>query len=203
MDVSVYDDNGHPVVGSKGELVCRRPFPSQPLGFWGDTSGEKYFKAYFSRFENIWCQGDYVELTERNTMVFYGRSDAVLNPGGVRIGTAEIYRQVETIPDVLESIAIGQEWDNDVRVVLFVRLRDDLKLDDQLITLIKTTIRRNASPRHMPAKVIQVPDIPRTMSGKLVELAVKKVIHGEPVTNRDAFANPESLEFYKNIPELQ
>lgn len=203
MDVSVYDDNGKLVEGVKGELVCRSPFPSQPLGFWGDSGGKKYYEAYFSRFENVWCQGDYVELTERNTMVFYGRSDAVLNPGGVRIGTAEIYRQVETIPEVLESIAIGQEWENDVRVILFVRLRDGLKLDDSLVSLIKTTIRNNASPRHMPAKVIQVPDIPRTMSGKLVELAVKKVIHDEPVTNRDAFANPESLEFYKNIPELK
>ena len=203
MDVAVYDDNGRLIKGSKGELVCLRPFPSQPLGFWGDISGEKYYEAYFSRIENVWCQGDYVELTERNTMVFYGRSDAVLNPGGVRIGTAEIYRQVETIPQVLESIAIGQEWDNDVRVVLFVRLRDGFKLDNDLVSLIKTTIRHNASPRHMPAMVIQVPDIPRTMSGKLVELAVKKVIHDEPVTNRDAFANPESLEFYKNIPELK
>ena len=203
MDVAVYDDNGRLIKGSKGELVCLRPFPSQPLGFWGDISGEKYYEAYFSRFENVWCQGDYVELTKRNTMVFYGRSDAVLNPGGVRIGTAEIYRQVETIPQVLESIAIGQEWDNDVRVVLFVRLRDGFKLDNDLVSLIKTTIRHNASPRHMPAMVIQVPDIPRTMSGKLVELAVKKVIHDEPVTNRDAFANPESLEFYKNIPELK
>lgn len=202
MDVSVYDDSGEPVVGIKGELVCRRPFPSQPLGFWGDTSGKKYYEAYFSRFGNVWCQGDYVELTERNTMVFYGRSDAVLNPGGVRIGTAEIYRQVETIPEVLESIAIGQEWENDVRVVLFVRLRQGLELDEDLTKLIKITIRRNASPRHMPAMVIQVPDIPRTMSGKLVELAVKKVIHGEPVTNRDALANPDALEFYKNIPEL-
>lgn len=202
MDVSVYSEDGDPVVGFKGELVCRSPFPSQPLGFWGDESGEKYHDAYFSRFDNVWCQGDYVELTERNTMIFYGRSDAVLNPGGVRIGTAEIYRQVETIPDVLESIAIGQEWDNDVRVVLFVRLRDGLKLDEDLTQLIKSTIRRNASPRHTPAKVIQVPDIPRTMSGKLVELAVKKVIHGESVSNRDAFANPESLAFYKNIPEL-
>jgi len=203
MDVSVYDDNGRLVEGIKGELVCRSPFPSQPLGFWGDSSGKKYYEAYFSRFENIWCQGDYVELTERNTMVFYGRSDAALNPGGVRIGAAEIYRQVEIIPEVLECIAIGQEWENDVRVVLFVRLRDGLKLNDGLITLIKTTIRNNASPRHMPAKVIQVPDIPRTMSGKLVELAVKKVIHNEPVSNSDAFANPESLEFYKNIPELK
>lgn len=202
MDVSVYNEEGDPVVGIKGELVCRSPFPSQPLGFWGDESGQKYHEAYFSRFDNVWCQGDYVELTERNTMIFYGRSDAVLNPGGVRIGTAEIYRQVETIPDVLESIAIGQEWENDVRVVLFVRLRDGLKLDEELIQLIKSTIRRNASPRHTPAKVIQVPDIPRTMSGKLVELAVKKVIHGESVSNRDAFANPESLAFYKNIPEL-
>ena len=202
MDVSVYNEEGDPVVGIKGELVCRSPFPSQPLGFWGDESGQKYHEAYFSRFDNVWCQGDYVELTERNTMIFYGRSDAVLNPGGVRIGTAEIYRQVETIPEVLESIAIGQEWNNDVRVVLFVRLRDGLKLDEDLIQLIKSTIRRNASPRHTPAKVIQVPDIPRTMSGKLVELAVKKVIHGEPVSNRDAFANPESLAFYKNIPEL-
>jgi len=202
MDVSVYNEDGDLVVGIKGELVCRSPFPSQPLGFWGDESGEKYHDAYFSRFDNVWCQGDYVELTERNSMIFYGRSDAVLNPGGVRIGTAEIYRQVETIPEVLESIAIGQEWDNDVRVVLFVRLRDGLKLDEDLTQLIKSTIRRNASPRHTPAKVIQVPDIPRTMSGKLVELAVKKVIHGESVSNHDAFANPESLAFYKNIPEL-
>ena len=184
MAVAVFDDKGEPVVGIKGELVCRRAFPSQPLGFWGDDKGEKYRETYFSRFENVWCQGDYVELTHRNTMVFFGRSDAVLNPGGVRIGTAEIYRQVETIPEVLESVAVGQEWDNDVRVILFVRLREGLTLEDELIGLIKTTIRKNASPRHMPAKVIQVPDIPRTMSGKLAELAVKKVIHGEPVTKR-------------------
>ena len=202
MDVSVYDDNANPVVHIKGELVCRRAFPSQPLCFWGDVDGKKYYDTYFSRFQNVWCQGDYVELSERNTMVFYGRSDAVLNPGGVRIGTAEIYRQIETIPEVLESIAIGQAWEKDERIVLFVRLRDERKLDDGLIKLIKTTIRQNASPRHMPAKVIQVPDIPRTMSGKLVELAVKRVIHGEPVLNLDAFANPDSLEFYKNIPEL-
>jgi acetoacetyl-CoA synthetase len=202
MDVSVYDDNANPVVHIKGELVCRRAFPSQPLCFWGDVDGKKYYDTYFSRFQNVWCQGDYVELSERNTMVFYGRSDAVLNPGGVRIGTAEIYRQIETIPEVLESIAIGQAWEKDERIVLFVRLRDERKLDDGLIKLIKTTIRQNASPRHMPAKVIQVPDIPRTMSGKLVELAVKRVIDGEPVLNLDAFANPDSLEFYKNIPEL-
>ncbi|MCW8194771.1 acetoacetate--CoA ligase [Proteobacteria bacterium 005FR1] len=203
MKVEVFDENGKPIVGEKGELVCTAPFPSQPICFWSDENDEKYREAYFEKYPNYWSQGDYVELTERGTMIFYGRSDAVLNPGGVRIGTAEIYRQVESMPEILESLAIGQEWDNDIRIVLFVRLQDGVVLDDALIKAVKTRIRQNASPRHVPAKVIAVTDIPRTKSGKIVELAVKKIVHGEPIKNVEALANPESLAQFKGIPELQ
>ena len=202
MNVQVFDDEGRPVVGEKGELVCTAPFPSMPIYFWNDADGEKYHAAYFSRFPGIWCHGDFMELTERGTAIIYGRSDATLNPGGVRIGTAEIYRQVEKLDEVLEALVIGQNWDNDVRVVLFVRLRDDLELDDALAAKIRSTIRRNTTPRHVPAKVLQVADIPRTKSGKIVELAVRNVVHGEPVKNIEALANPEALEHFRGRNEL-
>ncbi len=203
MAVAVYDEAGNESVGRKGELVCTKPFPSMPVGFWNDPEGQKYHDAYFARFENIWCHGDYAELTPRGGLVIYGRSDAVLNPGGVRIGTAEIYRQVEKLDEILESIVVGQAWDNDVRVVLFVKLRDGVTLDDALEKRIRQVIRENTTPRHVPAKILAVADIPRTISGKIVELAVRKVIHGESVDNTDALANPEALEHFRDRPELQ
>jgi acetoacetyl-CoA synthetase len=203
LAVEVYDDDGKPVRGQKGELVCTQPFPCMPIYFWNDPDGKKYHAAYFERFANIWCHGDYVELTAHDGMIIHGRSDAVLNPGGVRIGTAEIYRQVEQAPEVIESLVIGQDWDNDVRVVLFVKLRDGVTLDDALKDRLRKQIRQNASPRHVPAVILQVADIPRTKSGKIVELAVRDVVHGRPIKNREALANPEALEFYKDLPELR
>ncbi|HXV07396.1 MAG TPA: acetoacetate--CoA ligase [Burkholderiales bacterium] len=203
LKVEVYDDDGRPVIGEKGELVCSAPFPSMPVDFWNDPDGAKYREAYFARFPGVWCHGDYMELTPRGTAVIYGRSDAVLNPGGVRIGTAEIYRQVEQLPEVVESLVIGQDWERDVRVVLFVRLRDGLTLDQALVDKIKRQIRTNTTPRHVPAKICQVEDIPRTKSGKIVELAVRNVVHGRPVKNREALANPEALALFENLPELQ
>lgn len=207
MDVEVYDENGKPVRGQKGELVCLAPFPSMPLGFWNDPDGTKYRAAYFERFPGIWCHGDWVELTEHDGMVIYGRSDATLNPGGVRIGTAEIYRQVEQLDEVEESIVIGQNWPpgelGDVRVVLFVRLRHGLTLDQGLVERIRQQIRANTTPRHVPAKIVQVLDIPRTKSGKIVELAVRNVVHGEPVKNVEALANPEALEQFRDRDELK
>ncbi len=203
MDVKVFDDDGKPVVGAKGELVCSAPFPSMPIRFWNDPDGAKYHAAYFDRFPGVWCHGDYMELSARGTCVIHGRSDATLNPGGVRIGTAEIYRQVEQLDEVVESLVIGQDWDNDVRVVLFVRLREGLALDDALVKKIKDQIRRNTTPRHVPAKVVQVADIPRTKSGKIVELAVRNVVHDNPVRNIEALANPEALEHFKGIAELK
>ena len=203
MRVDVFDDEGHPVRGKKGELVCTSPFPSMPIGFWNDPDGDKYRAAYFTKFPGVWCHGDYVELTEHGGMIIYGRSDAVLNPGGVRIGTAEIYRQVEQLDEVVESLVIGQTWAGDVRVVLFVRLRDGVTLDHVLVDRIKAHIRTHTTPRHVPAKIIQVTDIPRTKSGKIVELAVRDVVHGRPVTNREALANPEALELYRDLAELQ
>jgi len=203
MKVEVYDEEGKAVCGQKGELVCTRPFPSMPVGFWNDADGKRYHDAYFAKYANVWCHGDYVELTGRGGMIIYGRSDAVLNPGGVRIGTAEIYRQVEQLDEVLESLVIGQDWNKDVRVVLFVKLREGLALDDALIEKIKNRIRANTTPRHVPAKVLQVADIPRTKSGKIVELAVRNVVHGELVKNAEALANPEALAHYANRAELQ
>ena len=207
MKVDVYDENGKPVREQKGELVCTAPFPSMPLGFWNDPDGAKYRAAYFERFPGIWCHGDWVELTAHDGVIIYGRSDATLNPGGVRIGTAEIYRQVEQLEEVVESIVIGQDWPpgevGDVRVVLFVRLRDGVALDQPLIDRIKRQIRTNTTPRHVPAKVVQVSDIPRTKSGKIVELAVRNVVHGEPVKNVEALANPEALEEFRNRDELK
>lgn len=202
MKVEVFDEAGKPVRGQKGELVCTRPFPVMPVGFWNDPDCRKYRAAYFERYPGAWCHGDYVELTDHDGFIIYGRSDATLNPGGVRIGTAEIYRQVEKLDEVVESLVVGQEWDHDVRVVLFVRLRDGLALDDALVRKIKETIRANTTPRHVPAKVLQVADIPRTKSGKIVELAVRNVVHGEPVKNVEALANPEALDYFRNRPEL-
>ena len=202
MKVEVFDEAGRSVEGEKGELVCTEPFPAMPVGFWNDPDERRYRAAYFEKFPGVWCHGDFAELTEHGGMIIYGRSDAVLNPGGVRIGTAEIYRQVERIDEVLEGLVIGQEWENDVRVVLFVRLREGLDLDEALVARIRDQIRRNASPRHVPAKVIQVADIPRTKSGKIVELAVRDIVHGRPVKNREALANPEALDLFASLPEL-
>jgi len=203
MAVEVFNSQGEAVIDEKGELVCSQTFPCQPLYFWGDESGEKYHNAYFSKYKNVWHHGDYVRLTNNGGIVIYGRSDATLNPGGVRIGTAEIYRHVEQLDEVIESIVIGQEWDNDVRVVLFVVLKKDLTLTENLTDKIRKTIREKCTPRHMPARVIQVAEIPRTKSGKIVELAVRDIVHNREIQNRGALANPESLEYYKNIPELQ
>lgn len=203
MDVQVWNDNGQAVTGEKGELVCTQHFPSMPVGFWNDTDGEKFRAAYFATFPGVWAHGDYAEQTEHGGLVIHGRSDAVLNPGGVRIGTAEIYRQVEKVPQVLEAIAIGQDWQGDVRVVLFVRLREGLTLDDALREAIRRVIRANTTPRHVPAKIVQVADIPRTLSGKIVELAVRNVVHGRPVKNTDALANPQALALFHDLQELQ
>lgn len=203
MAVDVFDDDGHPLLNQKGELVCTKTFPSQPVYFWADENGEKYHNAYFARFDNVWHHGDYVLLTEHGSMVIYGRSDATLNPGGVRIGTAEIYRHVEQLDEVIESIVIGQDWNSDVRVVLFVVLQDGLSLDEELTNKIRKTIREKCTPRHMPAKVIQVNEIPRTKSGKIVELAVREVVHNRAVKNIHSLANPEALELYRNLPKLQ
>jgi acetoacetyl-CoA synthetase len=191
------------VQGEKGELVCTKAFPSMPVGFWNDPDGSKYHLAYFDRYPGVWHHGDYVELTASGGVIIYGRSDATLNPGGVRIGTAEIYRQVEQVEEVVESLVIGQDWDNDVRVVLFVKLREGLALDDALVDRIKKRIRQNTTPRHVPARVIQVTDIPRTKSGKIVELAVRNMVHGRPVKNAEALANPEALEQYRDRSELK
>jgi len=202
MAVEVFDEQGRPVVGEKGELVCSSPFPSMPIGFWNDPDGSKYRAAYFEKYPNVWRHGDWSEITAHGGIIIYGRSDAVLNPGGVRIGTAEIYRQVEQLEQVVESLVIGQDWQGDVRVVLFVKLRDGLDLDDAVVNVIKRRIRDNTTPRHVPAKIIQVGDIPRTKSGKIVELAVRDVVHGRAVKNIEALANPEALEQFKNRPEL-
>jgi acetoacetyl-CoA synthetase len=203
MRVEVFDDDGHSLQGQQGELVCTAPFPSMPVGFWNDPDGSRYRAAYFERFPNVWCHGDFAVLTARGGLVILGRSDAVLNPGGVRIGTAEIYRQVEKLDEVLESIAIGQHWDNDVRVVLFVRLRPGVALDAALEQRIRSVIRDNTTPRHVPARIVAVTDIPRTISGKIVELAVREVVHGRPVKNTDALANPAALEEFRDRPELR
>ena len=203
MAVEVWDDDGKPVgPGQKGELVCVKPFPSMPVMFWNDRGGAKYHSAYFERFDNIWCHGDFAEWTAHGGIIIHGRSDATLNPGGVRIGTAEIYAQVERIPEVVEALAIGQDWDNDVRVVLFVRLAKGVVLDDALVKTIKQQIRVGASPRHVPARIIAVADIPRTKSGKITELAVRDIVHGRTVKNQEALANPEALALYSNLPEL-
>ncbi|HUF81566.1 MAG TPA: acetoacetate--CoA ligase [Burkholderiales bacterium] len=204
MRVEVYSEDGRPSpAGEKGELVCTQPFPSMPVGFWNDPGGEQYHTTYFDKFPGVWRHGDYCELTEHDGMIIWGRSDAVLNPGGVRIGTAEIYRVVEQVPEVLEAVAVGQSWQDDVRVILFLRLRDGVLLDAPLINSIRQEIRQHASPRHVPAKIIQVGDIPRTRNGKIAEIAVRNVIEKQPVQNREALANPEALRLFDNLPQLQ
>jgi acetoacetyl-CoA synthetase len=202
LAVDVFDADGRPVRGQKGELVCTAPFPSMPLGFWNDPDEARYRAAYFERYPNIWHHGDFAEITEHDGIVIYGRSDATLNPGGVRIGTAEIYRQVEKLDEVIESIVIGQDWDGDVRVVLFVVLKPGLSLDEALIGKIKAEIRANCTPRHVPAKIVQVADIPRTKSGKITELAVRDVVHGRPIKNIESLANPDSLAAFKDVEAL-
>jgi acetoacetyl-CoA synthetase len=203
MAVEVFDDQGRSLRGEKGELVCTRPFPSMPVAFWNDPDGAKYRAAYFEKYPNVWRHGDWCEITEHGGIVIYGRSDAVLNPGGVRIGTAEIYRQVEQLGEVVESLVIGQQWQGDVRVVLFVKLQEGMSLEDPLVAKIKQQIRQNTTPRHVPAKIVQVSDIPRTKSGKIVELAVREVVHGRDVKNLEALANPGALEYFRNRPELE
>jgi len=202
MAVEVFDDSGKPVTKEKGELVCTRPFPSMPIGFWNDSDGARYRAAYFERYPNVWRHGDWCEITEHGGIVIYGRSDAVLNPGGVRIGTAEIYRQVEQLDEIVESLVIGQDWEGDVRVVLFVKLREGVSLSQELVSSIKKRIRDNTTPRHVPAKIVAVADIPRTKSGKIVELAVREVVHGRTVKNMEALANPEALAHFRNRTEL-
>ncbi|WP_411566648.1 acetoacetate--CoA ligase [Pseudomonas orientalis] len=202
MAIEVWDDQGRPLVGEKGELVCTRHFPAMPIGLWNDPQQQTLRASYFTQFPGVWAQGDYAEQHLNGSLLIHGRSDAVLNPGGVRIGTAEIYRQVEKVPQVLESLAIGQRWQDDVRVVLFVRLDDGVQLDEALEQQIRQMIRVNTTPRHVPAKIIAVTDIPRTISGKIVELAVRNVVHGEPVKNTDALANPQALEQFRDRAEL-
>jgi acetoacetyl-CoA synthetase len=202
MAMQVWDDDGKPITSGKGELVCARAFPCMPLGFWNDADGAKYRAAYFERFDGVWCHGDFAEWTPHGGIIIHGRSDATLNPGGVRIGTAEIYAQVEQIPEVVEAIAIGQDWDDDVRIVLFVRLKEGIALDDGLVDRIKRQIRAGASPRHVPAKIVAVSDIPRTKSGKITELAVRDVVHGRTIKNQEALANPEALDLYRDLAEL-
>ncbi|MDY6851574.1 MAG: acetoacetate--CoA ligase, partial [Thermodesulfobacteriota bacterium] len=201
--VMAYDDNGKPVYNQTGELVCTAPFPSMPIYFWDDPDGEKYLNAYFRKYPGVWCHGDFIEIKDNGGIVIYGRSDATLNPGGVRIGTADIYNVVETMPEIADSLVIGQNWDNDVRVILFVKMAEGKELTDDLQKKIRTAIRISASPRHMPAKIIEIADIPYTINMKKVELAVKNVVHGREVTNKDALANPDSLKLYENLEELK
>lgn len=202
MKLAVYNEQGQSIINARGELVCTQPFPSMPVGFWNDPHQTLYKKAYFERFADTWAHGDFAEITSHHGLIIYGRSDAVLNPGGVRIGTAEIYRQVEKISDIIDSVVIGQSWKNDVRIVLFVVLSDNKILDDALKDTIRKTIRQQASPRHVPAKILQVPAIPRTISGKVVEIAVRQIVEGQAVNNLDSLANPEALDYFKNREEL-
>jgi len=203
MKVFAYNEDGQPIVGQQGELVCTAPFPSMPIYFWDDPDGAKYQAAYFARFPGVWTHGDFIEVTERGGLIMYGRSDATLNPGGVRIGTAEIYRVIEQMEEIEDSVVVGQSWKNDIRVVLFVKMGTDGVLSDDLKDRIKKKIRAGASPRHVPAKIVSIPDIPYTLNMKKVELAVRKVIHGQEVTNKDALKNPEALNYYANLDELK
>ena len=202
MDVDIFDENRESLVDQEGELVCKNPFPSMPVKFWNDQTGKKYKEAYFEKFVGVWRHGDWAKITERGTIVIYGRSDATLNPGGVRIGTAEIYNAVEKLNEIVESLVIAQNWNNDVRIVLFLKLHDGLKLTQQLKEKVINQIRKNLTPRHVPAKVISVPDIPRTRSGKITELAVRDIVHGKEIRNKEALANPEALLYFSNVPDL-
>ena len=203
MDVDIIADDGTSLARGKGELVCRQSFPSVPIGFWNDPDNRQFHAAYFARLPNIWAHGDYAEITANNGLIIHGRSDALLNPGGIRIGTAEIYRQVEKFPAILDSVAVAQQWDDDSRIILFVRLQDGMQLTDTLEADIRQTIRTNTTPRHVPAQIIQVADIPRTRTGKVAELAVRKVIHNEAVNNIEALANPDSLDLFRDLPVLR
>ena len=203
MAVDVFDDAGLPMASGKGELVCTKPFTAMPVGFLNDPDGSKYSSAYFERYPGVWRHGDFAEWTEHGGLVMQGRSDATLNPGGVRIGTAEIYRQVEQLDEVKEAIVIGQDWDNDVRVVLFVVLAEGVTLDESLRQKIKAKIRGGASPRHVPALILEVADIPRTKSGKITEIAVRDIVHGREVKNKEALANPRALDYFKDLKELR
>jgi len=203
MNMQILSEDGKPLKEEKGELVCASPFPSQPIYFWNDPDGKKYHMAYFDKFPHVWAHGDYVMQTEHNGFIIFGRSDATLNPGGVRIGTAEIYQQVDQIDEVVDCMAVGQGWEGSERIILFVVMREGCKLTDAIRKAIKNLIRKNASPHHVPAKIIAVPELPRTISGKIVELAVKKMIHNEPVKNTEALANPKSLKYFENLPELK
>jgi acetoacetyl-CoA synthetase len=203
MDVRAFDLDGNELIDEQGELVCCKPFPSMPIYFWDDADGSKYHNAYFDVYPNVWRHGDFVTVTRRGGVVMLGRSDATLNPGGVRIGTAEIYRQVEQMDEIDDSVVVGQDWKNDIRVILFVKLADDVELTEDLKNRIRQVIRTNASPRHVPAKIISIPDVPYTLNMKKVELAVKKVIQGQPVLNKDALSNPEALDHYAGIEELK
>jgi acetoacetyl-CoA synthetase len=203
MKVFAYNDQGRPVWNETGELVCTAAFPSMPVFFWDDPDGRKYHNAYFDKYEGVWRHGDWIRITPTGGVVIYGRSDATLNPGGVRIGTADIYSVLDNIPEIADSLVVGQDWDNDVRVILFVKLNEGEELTEDLVGRIKKAVRVSASPRHVPAKILPVADIPYTINMKKVELAVRNIIHGEPVTNRDALANPDSLELYKNLEELK
>jgi acetoacetyl-CoA synthetase len=203
MKVEAYDENGRPVIGKQGELVCSKPFPSMPIYFWDDPDGAKYHSAYFGVYPNVWRHGDFIMINDHGGVTIYGRSDATLNPGGVRIGTAEIYRLVEQIEEVEDSVVVGQNWKNDVRVILFVKMAQGCRLTDDTRSKILRMIRENASPRHVPKKIISVPAVPYTLNMKKVELAVKKIIEDKPVLNRDALSNPDVLEFYGNLKELQ
>jgi acetoacetyl-CoA synthetase len=202
MDVHVFNEKGKSIKNTKGELVCTQSFPTMPLFFWNDKNNEKYQNAYFNKFPNVWCHGDYLMKTESNGFIIFGRSDATLNPGGVRIGTAEIYRQVEQLDEIVEGLVVGQTWEGDTRVILFVRLNPEFKLTKDLTDKIKSKIRIGASPRHVPSKIIAVEDIPRTKSGKIAELAVRDIIHNKEINNQTALANPECLNYFKNIEEL-
>jgi acetoacetyl-CoA synthetase len=202
MGVEIFDTDGHPVRGERGELVCTAPFPSMPVGFWNDPDGQRYRAAYFERFPGVWHHGDFATLTEHDGLIIHGRSDAVLNPGGVRIGTAELYSAVESLPEVVEALAVAQDWNEDVRVVLFVKLAPGISLDEPLDKKIRNTIRTHTTPRHVPARIVAVPDLPRTRSGKISEIAVRQVIHGLPVTNLDSLADSQVLEHFRNRPEL-
>jgi acetoacetyl-CoA synthetase len=204
IDIDVFTDKGKSTKDNeKGELVVKQPFPSMPIKFWGDDGGQKYLNAYFTKFKNIWHHGDFVERTSNNGFIIRGRSDATLNPGGVRIGTSEIYQQVEGIDFITEGLVVGQDYKNDVRIVLFITTKENIELDEEKIAIIKIKIKKNCSPKHVPAVIIKVPEIPRTKSGKIVELAVKKIINGEELNNKEAIANPNSLNFFKNLKELK
>ena len=202
MDVDIFDEKGFPIKKTKGELVCKKPFPSMPVKFWNDDGDKKYQSSYFERYKNVWYHGDFAEITDNGGFIIYGRSDTTLNPGGVRLGTAEIYSEVEKFDEIKESIVIGQPWDGDIRIILFVVLNQGYKLTDVIKDKIRKAVKSNASPRHVPSKIISIFDIPKTKNGKLVELAVKQSVEGEPIKNLESLANPESLQYFKNIKEL-